>query len=320
MTHQLVSIGLPVYNAERWIVGALDSLLSQTYPNIEVIVCDNASTDDTAHICLEYAAKDQRVRYFRNERNLGTRGPHGNFCRVLSHSTAPYFMWASADDRRDPAIVEECVRALERNPKAVLAHGPVQLTFKTRDGMAVLPNEMNLASGSPTARLRTFTARMQHNAMIYGVFRREALVQTVYADHYGHDYLVCLQACALGPVEYVQTPLICYHQRGESLDAVMYLRVPLTLKDLLAYQGVRRNKCWTTLVMGSVYLLGLDESTWMARTGWVAGFGRAFIRRYWRHLGTEIAFILSWPVTWLVAPFLPAGTRLKTALKRSVHP
>lgn len=320
MTHPLVTIGLPVYNGERWITGALDSLLSQTYPNIEVIVCDNASTDDTGRICREYAASDRRVRYVLNERNLGTRGPHGNFCRVLSHSTAPYFMWASADDRRDPGIVDACVRALQRNANAVLAHGPVQLTFNTREGVALLPNDMELSTDSTTARLRTFTMRMQHNAMIYGLFRRDALVRTVYADHYGHDYLVCLQACALGPVEYVQTPLICYHQRGDSLDAVMYPRSPVRLTDLLAYRGVRRNKCWTTLVMGSVYLLGLKESTWIARAGWVGGFGTAFVRRYWRHLGTEIAFILSWPLAWLVAPFLPAGTRIKTALKRSVHP
>jgi glycosyltransferase involved in cell wall biosynthesis len=184
----VVSIGLPVYNGERWLRGALDCLLGQTYRNIELVVCDNASTDATAALCAEYAERDPRVRYFRNPYNVGTRGPKGNFCRVLAHATGEYFMWASADDGRDPTIVERCVTALRRNPHAILAHGSIEVAFRNRRDIVEVSNGMDLEIADPVARIQRFTCEMSHNAMIYGVFRREALLQTRYGNHFGHDW------------------------------------------------------------------------------------------------------------------------------------
>lgn len=91
----LVSIGMPVYNGERYIKEALDSLLSQTFNDFELIISDNASTDATEKICLEYADKDKRIRYIRQRQN---KGPLVNFNYVLSHAKGEYFMWAAADD------------------------------------------------------------------------------------------------------------------------------------------------------------------------------------------------------------------------------
>ncbi|HEY9297142.1 MAG TPA: glycosyltransferase, partial [Phormidium sp.] len=67
----LVSIGMPVYNGDRYLRLALDSLLAQDYENFDLIISDNASTDKTQEICLEYAAKDSRIRYYRNQVNVG---------------------------------------------------------------------------------------------------------------------------------------------------------------------------------------------------------------------------------------------------------
>ncbi len=94
-----VSIGLPVYNGEEYIREALDSLLAQTLTDFELIVSDNASTDDTEAICREYAAGDQRIRYVRQREN---RGALANFQFVLDEAGGEYFMWAAADDRWDP--------------------------------------------------------------------------------------------------------------------------------------------------------------------------------------------------------------------------
>ena len=66
-----VSIGMPIYNGERYLRSALDSLLAQTFEAFEIIISDNASTDATPAICSAYAAKDPRIRYYRNERNIG---------------------------------------------------------------------------------------------------------------------------------------------------------------------------------------------------------------------------------------------------------
>ena len=67
----IVSIGLPVYNGETFLKDTLESILQQTFSNFELIISDNASTDATEKICKSFASKDERIRYHRNESNLG---------------------------------------------------------------------------------------------------------------------------------------------------------------------------------------------------------------------------------------------------------
>jgi len=105
-----VSIGMPVYNGERFIRGALDSLLEQTFTDFELIISDNASTDKTENICREYVAKDARVRYVRQEEN---RGSGANWTFVLDQAVSEYFMWAAHDDRWDPAYIYELKSILD---------------------------------------------------------------------------------------------------------------------------------------------------------------------------------------------------------------
>src|ERR1700737_2789384 len=90
-----VSIGLPVYNGERYLRFAIDSLLEQDYINFELIISDNASTDATQAICQEFADKDPRVRYYRNQTNLGASG---NYDRVFELARGDLFKWAAHDD------------------------------------------------------------------------------------------------------------------------------------------------------------------------------------------------------------------------------
>ena len=223
-------------------------------------------------------------------------------------------MWASADDWRDASVVELCVQALRRNPRAVLVHGPIELTLPSGDGY--LPNAMELGSPSAVKRVRNFTRDMQHNAMIYGLFLREALVRIRYGDHYAHDYLVCLQACLMGPVERIASPLIRYRQRNDSLDVVMYSAGGITIKDLLFYRGVRRYKCWLALAVGVWYLLTLEGPRLSDRTVSASTYVIGFLSRYRRHLAGEVLFTVAAPLAWLVEPMRPLGIRVKAALKR----
>lgn len=98
-----VSIGMPVYNGTKYIREALDSLLAQTFRDFELIVSDNASTDDTESICREYASRDTRIRYVRQSENMG---PIKNFQFVLDEAKGEYFMWAAADDVWDVKYIE----------------------------------------------------------------------------------------------------------------------------------------------------------------------------------------------------------------------
>jgi Glycosyltransferases involved in cell wall biogenesis len=113
----LVSIGLPTYNGERFIRQSLDSLIEQDYENFELIISDNASTDKTPEICKEYVSKDPRIKYYRNERNLGAMA---NFKRVFELSSGEFFMFASDHDLWDKTFISRCVEVLTEDPSVVL--------------------------------------------------------------------------------------------------------------------------------------------------------------------------------------------------------
>ena len=311
-TAPLVSIGVPVYNGARIVGAALDSLLTQTYTNLEIIVADNASTDDTGEIVREYAARDSRIRYVRNATNIGARGTSGNFGRVLALATGKYFMWAAADDRRSPTVVEEAVAALERNPGAVLAHGAVRIYFAPEARSVDVSNLMDLRHSDPAARVRNFTRGLEHNAMLYSVYRRAVITNAFLPKHYADDYLFCLQACLLGPAEYIASPLLTYRQRYSRISP-MYPRDPTSPVVLLFYRGVKRSKCWTALLMGVWYLMRIQSVPFTARLRSVIAHVSAFATRYRRELSTELLFLASTPLHRLAKPLAPAGTRVRAA-------
>src|SRR5574341_1733201 len=121
MTHgtPTVSIGLPVYNGERFLVEAINSLLAQTYTDFELIISDNASTDRTDEICMSFQASDARIRYYRQKTNIGG-GNNANF--TFKVAKGKYFCWAAHDDVYAPRFLEECVAVLDGAPEVVLSH------------------------------------------------------------------------------------------------------------------------------------------------------------------------------------------------------
>ena len=98
-----VSIGMPVYNGEKYLRRSLSALVSQSFLDFELIISDNASTDNTSDICLEFSAKDNRIKYFRQTENIGA---WRNFKYVLDEAQAEYFMWSAADDIRSLDFVD----------------------------------------------------------------------------------------------------------------------------------------------------------------------------------------------------------------------
>ncbi len=114
-----VTIGFATYNVERYLAGAFDAVLAQDYPDFEVVVCDNGSTDSTWEICQRYADKDSRFRIQQNETNLGYSG---NVARLVSLARGEFFRLTGHDDLMAPTLVGRCVAALDANPRAVLAY------------------------------------------------------------------------------------------------------------------------------------------------------------------------------------------------------
>src|SRR3990172_5433048 len=132
MNIPVVSIGLPVYNGENYIEKAINSILSQTFKDFELIISDNASTDNTMDICKILSAKDRRIRYYRNEIN---RGAAWNFNRVFQLARGKYFQWACHDDVWIPTLLERYVEVLDQMPKVVLCY--TKTTYIDEHGMRI---------------------------------------------------------------------------------------------------------------------------------------------------------------------------------------
>jgi len=107
-----VSIGMPVYNGEKFVRDAINFILAQTFTNFELIISDNASSDSTEFICREYVNRDPRIKYIRQNKNMGAAA---NFQFVLDEAVGDYFMWAAADDKWLPAFISECYAVLEKD-------------------------------------------------------------------------------------------------------------------------------------------------------------------------------------------------------------
>lgn len=170
-----VAIGLPVYNAERYVGFALASILAQTFEDFELIVCDNASTDRTAEICREIAQKDSRVRYARNDRNLGAAP---NFNRAFELSSSEYFKWAPYDDLIDPEFLATCVRALDGRPEAVLCYARVRIIDE--QGAFVVDYNPGPDTSSPSAheRFGNLILQPEYALQLLGLIRSSVLRRT----------------------------------------------------------------------------------------------------------------------------------------------
>lgn len=218
MSAPRVSIGVPVYNGERLLAGALDSLLGQSFGDVEVIVSDNASTDGTEALCRAYAARDPRVRYVRQPRNLG---PLANFHYVLHEARADYFMWAAYDDLREPTFVEKLAAALDGAPRAVLASCQFDVIVEPGARAPAMGHDWRRFFAQPRARqiagMITLDEYDSQKAVhIYGLARREPLRRATAAVASVHAYSgwdICTLVHLLCQGEVVIVPEALLHYR-----------------------------------------------------------------------------------------------------------
>ncbi len=188
-----LSIGLPVYNGERFLAEAIDNILGQTFKDFELIISDNCSTDRTKEICEEYAAKDNRIRYIRQEHNLGA-APNFNF--VVHKATGEYFKWAAHDDLMDPTCVEKCVRVLDENPDIVVCYTKVHLI--NAEGKEVGNYDSGLFFDQNTPHERFSEQIKPHRCQeIFGVIRTEQLRKTALIGGFSHGDGILLGHLAL---------------------------------------------------------------------------------------------------------------------------
>jgi glycosyltransferase involved in cell wall biosynthesis len=215
-TSPRLTIGLPVYNGERFLAQTLSCLLRQTFDDFELIVCDNASVDSTRQICLDFAAQDRRIRYVCNERNLGAIA---NFNRTVELGRAPLFKWAAHDDLYAASYLVECMKILDRSPDVILAHSdaafigeegeefPWDSTTATYvdplTGLHQRPDSPHIGNNtSPVRRFQQVLTGALWGTHMFGVIRRPALERTRLLQNFvSSDRAMLVELALLGRFE-----------------------------------------------------------------------------------------------------------------------
>jgi glycosyltransferase involved in cell wall biosynthesis len=165
---------MPVYNEARYIKETLDNLEKQTYPNLEIIIADNASTDGTSELCAAFAAKHRHVRHIRHPENIGQ---HANFNYLPHCASGRYFCWISGHDLLDPDFVEKSIAVLEHDPRVVLAYPRTMNMTKEGEWTREKVRPFDITGMSPPKRFSEVMWRVDCN-YVYGIFRLAPMLES----------------------------------------------------------------------------------------------------------------------------------------------
>ncbi|HUS46786.1 MAG TPA: glycosyltransferase family 2 protein [Phycisphaerae bacterium] len=226
----LVSVGLPVFNGARYVRQAVESILSQTHRDFELIVSDNGSTDDTEQICREYAARDRRVQYYRSRAN---RGASWNFRHVVALARGKYFKWMSHDDVCRDKFLERCVPVLDGDTSVVLCY-PRTADIDEHGNFRKEKNfDLNVSDRRADVRFRSLICVNHSCFAVFGLVRLNALRRTpVMADYVPADRALLAELGLLGRFHEVPEVLFLHREHPlRSTRAVPQLQARIAWFD-----------------------------------------------------------------------------------------
>lgn len=205
-----VSVGLPVYNGERYLAEALESLLAQDFGDFELVISDNGSTDATQEICRGYSARDNRIRYLRSDVN---RGVAWNWNRVFSESRGAYFRWAACDDLVAPEHLRRCVEALDHSgPGVVLAYTQTTLIDENGDAIRDYEDGIDASDSRAHVRVARIVRHIILSNVLFGVVRREVMLKTrLHGAYPSADWALIVEWAMQG--SFVQVPERLFRRR-----------------------------------------------------------------------------------------------------------
>jgi len=215
-----ISIGMPVYNGGQTIKAALEALLNQTFKEFELIISDNASTDETQVICETFASRDERIRYVRQPKNLGSAG---NFKFVLDEAVGEYFLWAAADDIRSNDFLEVNLEFLENNPDYVASTSPNIFEGQDPKGKDLIT--FALDAKTPEERVfQFFEGCWQSHCIFYSIMRTDVLKKCdLVGQHFiASDWAIDLFMALKGPINRSDKGLTTLGAKGISNQRSSY--------------------------------------------------------------------------------------------------
>ena len=292
MKNPLVSIGLPTHNGERFLRQALDSILNQSFEDFELVISDNASTDATPSICREYASEDVRIRYVRNENNIGQTA---NINQTIEISRGVYYRMHHDDDLLHPRCIEHCVNVLEHAPTVALCHTQTRVIDEAGEVLlSADPMDYHLRSKRPSSRFEKYMRQRfpspPHPGLmnaIFGLIRRDVLMRTPLDSTYMHaDVIHCGGLTLYGEFHLVDEPL--------------FFRRDHPGRSMRAYQDKKAHALWRDptsegITMPRLYgLLDLVWIVWRAPISWSEKqrcfriIQRHYLRHFYRSAAREL--------------------------------
>ncbi len=278
-----VTVALPVYNEERHISKTLDSLIAQDYPNLEILISDNCSTDKTGVICQEYAEKDQRIVYKRHHENIGVAANH---ILIARRAQGKYFMFAAGHDYWSKNLVSQSVQLLERFETATVAFGTPSWIGEEGKSINKFQGWYDTRGLNPVARFfMVFWGSMNP---ILGIIRRKEMPDLENYNFAGADLVVLAELAFKGeflhavdasfyrrqnrPVEDYSEKMKRYKSREMKIEGAFFYRLfPLTRLPLELLRVVLQAKLrplekilTIALLLPSLpirYILGKKDST-----------------------------------------------------------
>ncbi len=170
-----VSVGLAVYNGGRMLEEAIESILTQDFPDFELIISDNASTDSTQAVCNSYQEKDDRIRYYRFNENLGLLK---NAWRAFQLADAPYFMWATHDDLHEKSFIRMCLERISSDPTIALVYPRTRVLNAKNEMLGIAEDHINADQEDMAERYMNLIWNLGMGNARYGLFRTDALQKT----------------------------------------------------------------------------------------------------------------------------------------------
>lgn len=215
MKNPLISVGIPTFNRAKVISETLDALINQSYRNIEIIISDDASSDETSEICRKYAKKDKRITFFSQKTNLGLPGNH-NF--VLNKAKGKYFVWAGDDDPRDTKFIEKLHKLFLKNKDTVLA----MCNFYEFKGK--YKNPIDTKYPEYLSKFQASCYYLTHPALlVWGMFKTDVLnkIGGFHTDnrpilHWGSDNVTVFKVLLHGGLSYEKDLLLYKRDSGNA--------------------------------------------------------------------------------------------------------
>jgi glycosyltransferase involved in cell wall biosynthesis len=217
----LVSIGLPVRNAGDRIADVVRSVLAQEHANLELLITDNASTDDTEEVCRELARSDSRIAYHRQSQNIGLLN---NFVYAIDQAAGTYFRWIGDDDRLEPDFASRCLGVFEADPRLVLVTTGISYTGGDGATATAAYAGTGLDSDDPVERFDEMLHLLNQSYLLidplYAMVRRETVAAIPRRNMLREDEVFATKLALAGPWAHIPDVLAHRNWRSEKIGAI----------------------------------------------------------------------------------------------------